>query len=45
MTKFWKIDCEDMQLDVQYRLDEGRGVLGIVDPGLPQAIATIKAME
>ena len=45
MRKFWTIDCEDMQIDVQYRLDEGRGVLGIVDQDLPQAIETLRAKE
>lgn len=34
----WKIDCEDIQLDVQDRLLEGRGVLGIVDKELPAAL-------
>lgn len=38
MEEFWKIDCEDTQYDVQDRLNEGRGVLGIVDPELPAAI-------
>ncbi|MFV0444702.1 MAG: formylglycine-generating enzyme family protein [Planctomycetaceae bacterium] len=45
MVKFWNIDCEDMRIDVKYRLEEGRGVLGIVDRDLPQAIETLKAME
>jgi formylglycine-generating enzyme required for sulfatase activity len=45
MVKFWKIDSEDMAIDVQYRLDEGRGVIGIVDKDLPKAIETLKAME
>ncbi len=38
MEDFWKIDCEDIQLDVQDRLLEGRGVMGIVDKDLPAAI-------
>jgi formylglycine-generating enzyme required for sulfatase activity len=38
MEEFWKIDCEDTQYDVQDRLNEGRGVLGLVDPELPAAI-------
>lgn len=38
MEEFWKIDCEDTQFDVQDRLNEGRGVLGVVDPQLPAAI-------
>ncbi len=38
MEKFWQIDSEEIRDDVDYRLDEGRGVLGIVDPSLPEAI-------
>ena len=35
--RFWKADADDIILDVQIRLDEGRGALGLVDPALPQA--------
>ena len=45
MVKFWQIDCEDMQNDVDYRLQEGRGVLGIVDRDLPEAIDVLKSKE
>jgi len=38
MEDFWKIDAEDIQYDVDDRLNEGRGVLGIADKDLPQAI-------
>lgn len=38
MEEFWKIDCEDTMLDVQDRLNEGRGILGLVDKDLPAAI-------
>lgn len=38
MEKFWEIDHEYVQMDVDNRLEEGRGVLGYVDPDLPQAI-------
>lgn len=34
ITKFWEIDNEDIQLDVDMRLNEGRGVLTPVDPSL-----------
>jgi hypothetical protein len=44
-ARFWRIDCEDMAIDVQYRLEEGRGVLGLVDKDLPKAIETLNAME
>ena len=38
IEKFWEIDNEDIRLDVEMRLDEGRGVLTPVDPGLADAI-------
>ena len=38
IEEFWKIDCDDIRYDVQDRLSEGRGVLGIVDRDLPAAI-------
>lgn len=42
IEEFWKIDCEDIQYDVDDRLNEGRGVLGIVDRELPQAILDLQ---
>jgi len=42
MEVFWKIDNESTNYDVSDRLSEGRGVLGIVDKALPEAI---KALE
>ncbi|MFK7737764.1 MAG: formylglycine-generating enzyme family protein [Pirellulaceae bacterium] len=38
IVKFWDIDNEDIELDVNMRLDEGRGVLTPVDPALAEAI-------
>jgi len=38
MEEYWKIDNESLRWDVFDRVDEGRGVKGLVDPGLPQAI-------
>jgi hypothetical protein len=29
---------EDIEFDVDSRLEEGRGALGLVDPDLPEAI-------
>ena len=40
-AKFWEADVEDVELDVQARLDEGRGVLGIVDKTLPAAVQAL----
>ena len=37
LNKFWEIDSEDIQFDVTSRLEEGRGVMGVVDPGLAEA--------
>lgn len=36
--KFWEIDNEDIEFDVEVRLDEGRGVLTPVDPDLSKDI-------
>ena len=41
MEDFWKIDCEDTQFDVEDRLTEGRGVMGLVDKDLPAAIRNL----
>lgn len=42
ITKFWETSDEDVLSDVQSRLDGGRGVLGLVDPSLPKAIAELE---
>ena len=42
MSKFWDADVEDIKFDVQIRLEEGRGVLGIVDEKLPNAIKELE---
>ena len=36
--RYWGIDAEETKLDVELRLEEGRGAQGIVDPNLPQAV-------
>ncbi len=41
IEEFWKIDCDDIRYDVEDRLNEGRGVLGIVDKDLPAAIKAL----
>lgn len=38
ISKFWEIDNEDIQMDVDMRLDEGRGVLSPIDPSLAEDI-------
>jgi len=38
MEEFWRIDNEETQYDVSDRLNEGRGVRGLVDQDLPAAI-------
>ncbi|MFG0331923.1 MAG: formylglycine-generating enzyme family protein, partial [Maioricimonas sp. JB049] len=43
--RFWEIDSEDVQYDVDVRLQEGRGVLGIVDEKLPEAIEELGVDE
>ena len=42
IEEFWKIDCEDTRYDVEDRLNEGRGVLGIADKDLPAAIQALQ---
>lgn len=41
IEEFWKIDCDDIRYDVEDRLNEGRGVLGIVDKDLPAAVKAL----
>lgn len=42
MEEFWKIDNEDTMYDVTDRLNEGRGVRGLVDKELPKAIQALE---
>jgi formylglycine-generating enzyme required for sulfatase activity len=37
MKKFWEISDEDTQFDVDVRMEEGRGAVGLADPDLPKA--------
>ena len=32
IKKYWEIDSEDVQFDVDARLDEGRGAIGLPSP-------------
>ncbi|MEZ6066064.1 MAG: SUMF1/EgtB/PvdO family nonheme iron enzyme [Planctomycetaceae bacterium] len=45
MEPYWRIDTEDIAGDVEYRLEEGRGVLGIVDEQLPAAMKQLDEMK
>ncbi|MCA9141233.1 MAG: formylglycine-generating enzyme family protein [Planctomycetales bacterium] len=45
MAKYWDPDDEDIKFDVQIRLEEGRGILGIVDETLPAAIQSLEASK
>lgn len=42
ITKFWEPQAEDTVLDVQSRLDGGRGGMGLVDKDLPAAVEAAK---
>jgi formylglycine-generating enzyme required for sulfatase activity len=42
MEKYWGADVEAIQFDVQIRLEEGRGALGLVDDKLPAAIQALE---
>ncbi|MEM1225379.1 MAG: SUMF1/EgtB/PvdO family nonheme iron enzyme [Planctomycetota bacterium] len=41
IKKFWEPTPEDTVLDVQSRVDSGRGGWGLVDPDLPKAVAEL----
>ncbi|MEL6110246.1 MAG: formylglycine-generating enzyme family protein, partial [Planctomycetota bacterium] len=41
IAKFWEAQADDTKLDVQSRLDGGRGGMGLVDKDLPTAIEAI----
>jgi hypothetical protein len=41
----WEADAEDVRLDVEARLKEGRGVLGVADASLPAAVEAAKKLE
>ena len=43
--KVWEIDCEVVEYDVQDRISEGRGALGLVDKDLPAAIKKLEEKE
>ena len=38
MAKYWEADVEAIRMDVENRLLEGRGVLGLTDRSLPEAV-------
>ncbi len=42
ITKFYEIDNEDIQMDVDMRLNEGRGLLSPIDPSLAEDIEQAK---
>ena len=42
IEEFWKIDSEDIEFDVNDRISGGRGVLGLADKDLPQAILDLQ---
>ena len=40
---FWNVDAEALELDVKGRITGGRGIFGIVDKDLPEAVKTLKS--
>lgn len=42
LAKFWEAQAEDTKLDVQSRMDGGRGGRGLVDKDLPKAIEDLQ---
>ncbi len=45
LNKVWEADVDDIRFDVEDRLSEGRGVLGQVDPKLPEALEQLEAVS
>ena len=43
--RVWDADTERLQEDVNYRLHGGRGVLGIADDQLPEAMQLLEKLE
>lgn len=43
MESYWNIDSEALQVDVDTRISGGRGVYGIVDKDLPEAVKALKS--
>ncbi|MGY8770985.1 MAG: formylglycine-generating enzyme family protein, partial [Pirellulales bacterium] len=42
MTQFWDAKMENLIRDVEARIEEGRGAIGLVDQALPAAIKKVK---
>lgn len=42
LTKFWEAQSEDVLMDVESRIDGGRGGMGLIDKDLPSAIEAAK---
>ena len=42
ITKFWEANAEETQFQVKFKLDDGRGVQGIVDKTLPAAMKSLE---
>jgi formylglycine-generating enzyme required for sulfatase activity len=42
IKKFWEMGTEDIEIDVETRLAGGRGVLGLVDEDLPEAMREVE---
>jgi len=42
MARYWDADVDDVRFDVENRLQEGRGALGLVDETLPEAIKQLQ---
>ena len=42
MKRFWESNSEEVDYQVDFKLDEGRGIRGLVDPTLPAAAKALK---
>lgn len=45
IEKHWGIDLEEIQTAVDFRITQGRGVFGIVDPQLPKEMEDLKSAK
>jgi sulfatase modifying factor 1 len=45
IAKYWDMDLEQTKTDVGFRMIQGRGVWGLVDPELPKAMKSVQEMK
>jgi formylglycine-generating enzyme required for sulfatase activity len=43
--RVWEVDVDDLREDVEFKLEERRGVLGIADKALPAAVQAVEELD